>query len=125
MASRRARQLRKAQTEAEKRLWPLLRRKQLDGKRFRRQVPLGPYVVDFACLEGRLVIEVDGGQHAVDACRDQVRTSWLEGQRFRVLRFWNNEVLGNPEGVLRIIREALAEGGPPLPDPPPQGGRER
>ena len=102
----------------------MLRRKQLDGYRFRRQVPLGPYVVDFACLAERLVIEVDGGQHAVEAAKDACRTQWLEDNDFRVLRFWNNEVLGHPEGVIQVIQSTLADEDTPLPAPPPQGGRE-
>ena len=124
MVKQRARRLRGNPTEAEKKLWSLLRRKELDGHRFRRQVPLGPYVADFVCLASRLVIEVDGGQHAVSVEKDRVRSLWLEDQNFRVLRFWNNEVLDNPEGVRRVIQTALAGDVTPLPNPPPQGGRE-
>jgi len=99
-----------------------LRRKQLGTHRFRRQVPLGPYIADFVCLDARLIVEVDGGQHAERTTQDGQRTAWLESQNFRVLRFWNNDVLGNIEGVLETILEALKE--TPLPNPPPQGGRE-
>jgi very-short-patch-repair endonuclease len=99
MASPGARQLRSNPTEAEKRLWSKLRLKQIGGHRFRRQAPIGPYVADFACLAQRLIIEVDGGQHDSRATQDDARTAWLERQGFRVLRFWNNEVLGNVEGV--------------------------
>ena len=88
------------------------------GLQFRRQLPLGRYIVDFACPAARLIVEVDGGQHA--EARDAGRTAWLEGQGFRVLRFWNNEVLGNLDGVLTAIAKAVT---PPLPGPPPQGGR--
>jgi very-short-patch-repair endonuclease len=107
MASSIARTLRQNPTDAERRLWSRLRRRQLDGCRFRRQVPLGPYVVDFACLAARLVIEIDGGQHTWQAENDAARTSWLEAKGFRVLRFWNNDVHGNLEGVLDAVRRVL------------------
>jgi very-short-patch-repair endonuclease len=121
MASRRARELRRNPTDAERRLWRHLRQRQLDGHRFRRQVPIGPYVADFVCLERRLIVEVDGGQHAVEADRDEVRTAWLEGQRFSVLRFWNNDVLGETEGVLEAIKRELERAAPP-PRPSPARG---
>jgi very-short-patch-repair endonuclease len=127
MASARARELRRNTTEAERRLWYQLRRRQIDGHRFRRQVPLGPFVVDFACLSARLVIELDGGQHNEDAniARDAERTAWLNAQGFRVIRFWNVDVFQAIEGVWEIISAALKESGiTPLPNPPPQGGRE-
>jgi very-short-patch-repair endonuclease len=99
------------------RLWSKLRRKQIDGHRFRRQVPIGPYIADFVCLERRLVIEVDGGQHS-ESIADDARMAWLEGQGFCVLRFWNNDVLGNTEGVLTVIAQHLAaEAPPPRPSP--------
>src|ERR1051325_10359292 len=107
MASTNARRLRSASTDAERRLWEKLRRRQLDGWRFRRQVPLGNYVVDFACFENRVIIEVDGGQHNAVADADAVRTNWLESQNFRIIRFWNNDVLANVDGVLEVIRAAL------------------
>ncbi len=109
MASPTARKLRATPTEAETRLWSRLRRKQLDGHRFRRQVPLGSYVVDFLFLSQRLVVEVDGGQHATEAHRDAKRTAWLESQGFRVARFWNNDVLGNTDAVVEAIRDALGD----------------
>ncbi len=87
--------------------WIRLRRRQIEGYRFRRQVLMGPYVVDFACLKARLVIEVDGGQHADAFERDEQRTAWLEWRGFRVLRFWNTDVLQRTEGVLESIRAAL------------------
>ena len=122
MASKTARHLRSNPTNAEQRLWSVLRRRQLAGVRFRRQVPLGPYVADFACLSHRLIIEVDGGQHTVTQFRDNKRTRWLESQGYRVIRFWNNEVGENLEGVTETIRLALRDV-TPHPSPPPQGGR--
>jgi very-short-patch-repair endonuclease len=107
MASSIARTLRQNLTDAEQRLWSRLRRRQLDGCRFRRQAPLGPYVVDFACLAARLVIAVDGGEHSRRAENDAARSSWLEANGFHVLRFWTNEVLGNSKGVQETIRRAL------------------
>ena len=107
MASTKAKRLRGNPTEAEKHLWLFLRRRQLDGYRFRRQAPIGPYIVDFACFAKRLVVEVDGGQHARAVERDTARTRWLESKGFRVLRFWNNDVLENTVGVVEAIRRAL------------------
>lgn len=104
----RARAFRRASTDAEKRLWRHLRDRKLAGAKFRRQVPFGPYVADFVCLEARLIVEVDGGQHA-DSERDAARTRFLESQGFRVLRFWNSDVLANVEGVVGLIEQALSE----------------
>ena len=101
-----ARRLRTTPTDAEIRLWSRLRRKQLEGFRFRRQHPMGPYVVDFFCPEAKLIVEVDGGQHA-ESAGDVRRTRWLEAHGYRVIRFWNNDVLGNTEDVLLSILEAL------------------
>jgi len=92
-------------TEAEKLLWAKLRRRQQDGFRFRRQQPLGSYIVDFYCSEAKLVVEIDGGQHRPET--DAERTDWLESRGYRVTRFWNNEVLGNIDGVLERLRELL------------------
>jgi very-short-patch-repair endonuclease len=122
MASNNARRLRQNPTDAEIRLWFGLRRRQIDGYRFRRQVPIGPFIAAFVCLEQRPIVEVDGGQHA-DNPADDRRTEWLERQGFRVLRFWNDDVLSNTEGVLIVIQQHLAAERAPLPDPPPQGGR--
>ncbi len=108
MPSRLARRLRKTPTDAESRLWRRLRQKQLDGFRFRRQHPLGPYVADFFCAEARLIVEVDGGQHARALERDDARSRWLAARGYRVLRFWNNEVLGNTDGVIDVIRTHLS-----------------
>jgi very-short-patch-repair endonuclease len=96
-------------TVAEVRLWTRLQRDQIDGHRFRRQVPIGPYVLDFLCVKSRLAVEVDGGQHAVAAEKDDRRTAWLKERGFRVLRFWNNDVLQETDGVVERIREALAD----------------
>jgi very-short-patch-repair endonuclease len=103
---KRARQLRAAMTDAERRLWRGLR-EQLPIYRFRRQAPIGPYVADFVCFEARLVIEVDGGQHAAAKDRDDQRTAWLASQNFRVVRFWDNDVLLQTDAVLEEIRQAL------------------
>jgi very-short-patch-repair endonuclease len=105
----RARGLRREPTDAEKKLWYRIRARSLGGHKFVRQEPIGPYVVDFVCREQRLVIEVDGGQHATDA-RDVVRDRWLAEHRYSVLRFWNHDVLRNMDGVLESI--ALALDGP-------------
>ena len=110
-----ARRLRRNSTDAETKLWNRLRSRAIDGCKFVRQEPIGPYVVDFVCRERRLVIEVDGGQHATDK-RDAVRDRWLRDRRYRVLRFWNNEVIGNIDGVLELISQALQAEMPPHPD---------
>ena len=115
-----ARTLRKNSTEAERCSWSRLRGRRLDGVKFRRQQVLGPYVVDFLCLEPKVVIEVDGGQHAEQVSNDLQRTEYLKVLGYRVLRFWNHEVLGDPDAVLENIRAALVE----IPSPPPSpGGR--
>ena len=116
----RARDLRRRQTDAERVLWAYLRSKRMHGLKFRRQQPLGPYVVDFVSFERRLVVEVDGGHHSEPEVRaaDTERTQWLERNGFRVLRFWNNEVLGNLEGVWEQISRAVESGQSPSPQPP-------
>ena len=98
--------MRREMTDAEKRLWHHIRDDQLEGNRFRRQVPLKPYILDFCCLKKKLAIEVDGGQHN-GSRTDLIRTQWLERKGFQVLRFWNNEVLTNIDGVLAVITEKL------------------
>ena len=124
MASTRARELRKNATDAERKLWSKLRYRQLGGYRFRRQVPIGQFIVDFACLSHRLLIEVDGGQHVERVAYDLARTRWLESRNYRLLRFWNIDVLKDIDGVLDTIYQALAAADTLHPNPPPQGGRE-
>ena len=133
-----ARRLRTNATSAERRLWNGVRRQQIGGFRFRRQVILKGFVVDFACHEARLVVEVDGATHSTDAerVRDGMRSVALNSQGYGVLRFTNDEIFHNIDGVLETIRLKLIElrprlegdafegGATPLPNPPPQGGRE-
>ncbi len=114
-----AKVLRKNFTDTERLLWKYLRAKQMEGCKFRRQEPIGSYIVDFVCQEKRIVIEVDGGQHSTEKERDNERDKWFEGKGYKVLRFWNNEVLSNIEGVLEVIRDCLNH--PPL-TPPFKGG---
>lgn len=116
----RARSLRSNMTDAELHLWTRLRAHRLDDLSFRRQVPIGSYVVDFVCLSERLVIEVDGGQHG--AARDEARDAWLKKQGFAILRFWNNDVLSNAEGVLEKILESVRRSPPSLTLPRKGGG---
>ncbi|HEX5022491.1 MAG TPA: DUF559 domain-containing protein [Candidatus Binatia bacterium] len=99
----RAGQLRKDPTDAERLLWQKLRFWQVDGFKFRRQQPLGNYIVDFVCLEKRFIVEVDGGQHAERMDYDRQRDAWLHDQGFVVLRFWNHDVLKNTDGVVERI----------------------
>ena len=110
----RARTMRKAPTPAERALWYLLRDRRFSGHKFRRQVPIGPYIADFLCLADRLIVEADGGQHA-DNMYDEARTRWLEAQGFRVLRFWNHEILTQPEMVAVRLFHALANPSPRSP----------
>lgn len=102
-----AKDLRNNMTDAERRLWQSLRGQALDGHKFRRQQVLGSYIVDFICLPARLIVEVDGGQH-LESATDAKRDAWLVEQGFRVMRFWNNDVLLNTEAVLESILAALA-----------------
>ena len=106
-----ARVLRRNQTEAEAKLWMYLKNRQLNGAKFRRQRPVGNYICDFVCLEAKLVIELDGSQHNEKLAKenDQQRTLCLESQGFKVMRFWNNEVLENIEGVVLAIKQELGE----------------
>ena len=117
-----AKELRKNPTSAEKKLWSLISRGQKEGYKFRRQQPVGSFIVDFVCNEKKLIIEVDGGQHAEQIEYDITRTSFLNDAGYRVLRFWNNEVMTNPEGVHQKISEALLS---PLPTPPRKRGEEQ
>ena len=116
---KRAQYLRRNMTEAERALWRELRYTQL-GHRFRRQHAIPPYVVDFACVETKLIVEADGGQHT--GSRDQVRDQYLERQGWRILRFWNNDIRENRTGVLQVIAAALEHETGPHPNPPPQAG---
>ena len=102
-STQKARSLRKNQTDAEKLLWQKLRNRGLNDYKFRRQVPIGPYVADFLCESAQLIVEVDGGQHAENKEYDQYRDDFLRANGYKVIRFWNNEVLGNLDGVLGAI----------------------
>ena len=102
-----AKTLRRNLTDTEQKLWYHLRAHRFMGRKFKRQKPIGRYVVDFVCLEEKLIIELDGGQHAESAEYDQERDSWLRSQGYTVLRFWNNEMMNEMEGVLEKIRLAL------------------
>ena len=118
-----ARGLRRRQTDAERRLWARLRDRRLLGVKFARQVPIGPYIVDLCCREQRLIVELDGSQHATRADYDAGRTALLEGLGYRVLRFWDNEALRNTDGVLQRIAQALSSPQTrPSPRPSPQRG---
>ena len=116
----RAQELRTNATEAEKRLWRRLSRRQLCGCKFSRQMPVGPYICDFMCREARLVIEIDGGQHSVHSEKDRSGTRYIESEGYRVLRFWNNDAFGNMDGVLQAIAKTLEA---PPPAAPPASGR--
>ena len=120
----RARALRRSATPAERKLWPALRSRILGGAKFRRQVPCGRYILDYAAIAVKLVVEVDGEGHATGdgPARDAVRDAWLAAQSWRVLRFTNREVLGNLDGVLQTIGAALC--GFPHPGPLPEGEGE-
>jgi adenine-specific DNA-methyltransferase len=113
----RARALRRDQTDAERKLWRLLHSRRLGGAKFRRNHPIDNFFADFCCLKSRLVIELDGGQHAdeAQAAYDRRRTAYLRSRGFSVMRFWNEEVLKEPERVLEQIYEALPEKAEPSP----------
>ncbi len=111
MQTIRARQLRREMTDAERLLWFLVRGRRLGGCKFRRQHPIGPYIADFVCLHHRLIVEADGGQHAdVRLQADEYRTRWLMAQGYRVIRFWNGDILHRQNDVLEAIVRAI--GGP-------------
>ena len=103
-----AARLRREMTDVERRFWSAVRDRRLEGFKFRRQATIGRYVVDFLCVEARLIVELDGGQH--DVARDAVRTAFLEGEGYRVLRFWNSDVVENFEGVMERVRLVLVGG---------------
>jgi very-short-patch-repair endonuclease len=122
-----ARRLRRNQTDAERILWFRLRDRRLNGSKFRRQFPIDRYVVDFFCADAHLIIELDGGQHAVRTDADAQRTKVLEAMGYMILRYWNNDVIQNIDGVLEDIYTALERHRPepPHPHPLPSGERER
>jgi very-short-patch-repair endonuclease len=108
-----ARRLRRDQTDSERHLWTRLRARQICGAKFRRQQPIGVYIVDFCCLEKQLVIKLDGSQHLEQADKDLARTQFLSTLGYRVLRFWDHDALQNTEAVLQRIAEVLEEPSPP------------
>lgn len=113
-----AKSLRITMTEAESHLWYLLRDRRLCGYKFRRQMPIKPYIADFVCLSARLIVEIDGGQHSEQAEKDKVRDAFLRSQGFTVLRFWNNEVFENTQGVLERVLDYCNKNSPhPSPSP--------
>ncbi len=119
--------MRGSSTDAERKLWYLLRSLKPLGIHFRRQAPIGIYIADFAWYAGKLVVELDGSQHIeVRAAYDAQRTAWLQSQGYRVLRFWNNDVLKSPrsvgEAIMTAAQEAISKD--PTPNPSPQGGGE-
>jgi very-short-patch-repair endonuclease len=116
--------LRRHPTDAEKKLWRHLRNRQISGAKFRRQQPFGPYILDFYCAESKLAIELDGGQHSKlkGAAQDKQRDEYLKEEGVTVLRFWNNQLLCEFEGVIEMICTTL-EGRSPHPNPLPQGER--
>jgi very-short-patch-repair endonuclease len=111
--------MRSQSTDAEHRLWQILRAHRFAGYKFRRQVPLDFYIADFVCFSRRLIVELDGGQHAANT-EDAKRDAYLKAQGFRVVRIWNNELFTNEEGVAELILSALQS--PPLPNPTPARG---
>jgi len=119
----RARELRREQTPLESRLWAHLRDRQLGGFKFRRQMPIGPFVVDFCCPACHLVVEIDGNRHAEQEEYDRARTGWLGEQGYRVIRLGNRDVLHRMEGVLEVILEACEGKDPPSPPPLSLPGR--
>jgi very-short-patch-repair endonuclease len=104
--------LRKNMTDAERKMWQNLRNRQVGGYKFRRQKPIGPYIVDFVCLEKKIIIEVDGGQHASNTNSDTLREDYLKKKGYKILRVWNHEVLRNTESVLEWILKDLKENAP-------------
>jgi very-short-patch-repair endonuclease len=118
-----ARQLRSNMTDAERFVWRRIRKKQFAGHRFRRQHPIGEHIVDFVCLEAKLILELDGGQHAERKEEDEQRTRCLEALGFRVARFWNIDIFKEWDAVEAVIlRELVGESICPPPCPPPEAG---
>jgi very-short-patch-repair endonuclease len=118
-----ARQLRQQATDAERMLWRHLRAHRMAGRKFRRQVVIEPYIVDFACLEARLIVEADGGQHVEQAEDDLKRSLFLESLGYTVIRFWNDEILGDIDTVLAQIHGCLIKTPSPQPSPAGRGGK--
>ncbi len=116
----RSRELRLNATDAERKLWAQLSARKIAGVRFNRQFPVGPFICDFVSRSAKLIIEVDGGQHAADVEKDQARTAYLQSQDYRVIRFWNNDVLERIDGVVSEIERVLAD----MPSPDPSRKRE-
>jgi very-short-patch-repair endonuclease len=112
-----AKDLRKCMTDAERVLWQRLKAKQFGGLKFRRQEQIGRFIADFVCFERGIIIEADGGQHAIEREKDEERTQWLNSQGFTVLRFWNYDILTNIESVMEAIRSACVEAPFPRPSP--------
>ncbi|HVV96389.1 MAG TPA: endonuclease domain-containing protein [Rhodanobacteraceae bacterium] len=121
LGEHRQRSLRNNATDAERMLWRRLKSRQLEGCKFRRQHPFGDFILDFVCLERRVVVELDGGQHFDAAAYDEARSELLRAARFVVLRFWNNEVFAEINGVLEVIRRELVTRTPSPPNPPLEG----
>ncbi len=121
-----AKRLRRQPTQAETLLWQRLRNRQLDGRKFKRQFPIDRFVVDFCCTEARIIVELDGGQHGQQAEKDSARTEILSAMGYLVVRFWNNDVLSNIDGVLETIARTISPHAfdPPHPNPLPDGERE-
>ncbi|WP_439569015.1 endonuclease domain-containing protein [Sphingopyxis sp.] len=116
----RSRELRLNATDAERKLWAQLSARKVAGVRFNRQFPVGPFICDFVSRTAKLIVEVDGGQHAVDVAKDASRTAFLQSQGYRVIRFWNNDVLERIEGVVGEIERVIAN----MPSPSPSRKRE-
>jgi very-short-patch-repair endonuclease len=121
MSRQHARDLRKNMTDAERFVWQRIRYRQMGGHKFRRQVELGSYIVDFVCLARRLIVELDGGQHAEQHEYDAVRDAWLRSQGFDILRFWNHEAMRDWDAVEEVIMRSLGKSAPP-PRPSPAKG---
>jgi len=119
-----ARELRDRSTDAERLFWSRVRAHRLSGFKFKRQQPIGPYIVDFFCSDANLIVELDGGQHATDA-DDSIRDAWLNGEGYRVLRFWNNDVLTNVDGVIETVMKYLTPSPQPSPIKGEGAGEER
>ena len=115
---KKARILRKNMTDAERAIWKSVRNRQLGGFKFRRQKPIGPFIVDFVCIEKKMVIEIDGGQHALNTAHDVKRSEFLRNRGYKILRFWNSDVLKEKNAVLEEILSNLKGSPSPRPSPP-------